>query len=516
MFTDRISCFSIAALLVAAPGCSSTPEAPPAAAAVRVLSSNGVRSAIEAMQPEIERAIGHPLSIEFSTAASLKTKIEGGEAFDVAILTPALVDELIVQGKVAADSRVDVARVGVGVGIREGAPAFDVSTSAALKSALLKVTSVAFTADGQSRLTIDRAFTHLGIAEAMRPKLLLKGPGEAPAAVAAGEAELVLTLMSEILPVPGLTLLGPLPADVQGYVSFTAGRSPNAKEADAASAFLRHLSEPAVAAALKTHGLEAIASVDAALLTADRALVQAIAKADTSAALNLLDEEASWIDAQGRTFTKSQMAQAVPAPAMADEGGAEVRRFDYGRVGVVQIDRGTLHLLRVWVQRPAGWRLLVYQEVRSLAAPPTVTPGTGKECVNPCRVVPYEPKSPNEQGVIASYKALETAAHAADADNFTKYAADEFLVVSSNSDRTIDKQARLSGLRQGAYGGVSPTEIVSARLFDFDTAVVMRSQHRPDRGAPLQITRVWINRTGTWASTLSYQTSIVAAPASSR
>jgi hypothetical protein len=226
-----------------------------------------------------------------------------------------------------------------------------------------------------------------------------------------------------------------------------------------------------------------------------------------------MNEEITWTDAEGRTLTRSQMAQAVPTPSIADERGAQVRRFEYERVGVVQVDRDTLHSLRVWVQRPTGWRLLVYQEVRSLAAPPTSTPGTGKECVNPCRTVPYEPKSPNERGVIAAYQALETAAHAADAANFTKYVADEFVVVSSNSDRTIDKPARLNGLRQGAYGGVSPTELLSARLFDFDTAVVMRSQHRPDRGAPLQITRVWVNRNGTWASTLSYQTSIRAAAA---
>ena len=344
MFLDRMrpSPLLVAALLVAAPGCSSAPEAPQAPAAVRVLSSNGVRSAIEALRPEIERAIGHPLSIEFSTASSLKTKIEAGEAFDVAILTPALLDDLIAQGKVAADSRIDFARAGVGVGARQGTPAADVSTSGALKSTLLKARSVAFTAEGQSRSTIDRAFNHLGIAEAMRPKTLLKGPGAAPAAVAAGEAELVLTLMSEILPVPGLTLLGPLPADVQGYVTFTAGRSPNAKDGDAANALLRHLSEPAVTAALKAHGLEAVA------------------KADTTAALNLLDEEVTWTDADGRTLTRSQMAHAVPTPAIADEGGAEVRRFDYERVGVVQIDRGRLHGLRVWVQRPAGWRLLAY------------------------------------------------------------------------------------------------------------------------------------------------------------
>ena len=247
----------VAALLVAGPGCTPAPEAPQTPAQVRVLSSNGVKSVIEALQPEIERAIGHALSIEFSTASSLKTTIEGGEAFDVAILTPALIDDLIAQGKVSADSRVDVARAGVGIGARQGAPTADVSTPDALKSTLLKAKSVAFTAEGQSRSTIDRAFDRLGIAEAMRQKTILKGPGEAPTAVAAGEAELVLTLISEILPVPGLQLLGAFPADVQGYVTFTAGRSPNAKDANAANALLRYLSGPALATALKAHGLEA-------------------------------------------------------------------------------------------------------------------------------------------------------------------------------------------------------------------------------------------------------------------
>jgi len=251
-----------AVLLAAAPACTSAPDTPPAPTELRVLSSNGVRSVVEELQPEIERTIGRALSIEFSTAAALKTKIEGGEAFDVAILTPALIDDLIAQGKVAANSRTDVARAGVGVGIRQGAPAADISTPDALKSMLLKAQSVAFTADGQSRTTIDRAFAQLGIADAMRAKTVLKGPGEAPAAVAAGEAEVVVTLMSEILPVPGLQLLGPLPEAVQGYVSFTAGRSANARDADAANALLRYLSDPAAAAAMKAHGLDA-AAVDA-------------------------------------------------------------------------------------------------------------------------------------------------------------------------------------------------------------------------------------------------------------
>jgi molybdate transport system substrate-binding protein len=260
MFTGRPNgAVRLVVLLAAAPACSPVPSTAPAPTEIRVLSSNGVRAVIEDLRSDIERAIGRTLAIEFSTAASLKRRIEDGEAFDVAILTPALIDDLIAQGSVAADSRTEVARTGVGVGVRDGAPPADISTPDALRRTLLEARSVAFTAEGQSRPTIDRAFVQLGIADAMRPKLVLKGPGEAPAAVAAGEAEMVLTLMSEILPVPGLRLLGPLPDAVQGYVVFAAGRSSNARDAGGADALLRHLSGPAAAAAMAAHGLEAAA-----------------------------------------------------------------------------------------------------------------------------------------------------------------------------------------------------------------------------------------------------------------
>jgi len=247
-----------ALLLAAASACTSAPEPPPMPAELRVFSSNGVRSVIQDLQPEIERAVDRRLSIEFSTAATLKRKIDGGEAFDAAILTPVLIDDLVAQGKVAADSRTELARVGVGVGVREDAPPADIGTPEALKATLLGARSVAFGAEGQSRATIDRAFDRLGIADTMRQKSVLTGAGEAPVAVAAGEVDLVLTLMSEILAAPGVRPLGPFPAELQGYISFTAGRSSNTGDADGATALLRHLSGPAVAAAMKRHGLDPV------------------------------------------------------------------------------------------------------------------------------------------------------------------------------------------------------------------------------------------------------------------
>jgi molybdate transport system substrate-binding protein len=252
----RLCSVLIAALLVA--GCAPEPAAAPEAIAIRVLSSNGVKAVIDDVRPEIERAMGRPIELEFSTATGLKSRIEKGEPFDATILTPTLLDELVKQGHIAGDSVVNLARSGVGVASREGAPKADVSTPDALKATLLNAKSVAFTAEGQSRRTIEEAFNRLGIADAMRAKVMLTGPMGGPAAVAKGEAELAMTLISEILPVPGVQLLGPLPGDLQNYVSFAAARSAHAKDPAAADTLLRQLSGPVMSAALEAHGMEAV------------------------------------------------------------------------------------------------------------------------------------------------------------------------------------------------------------------------------------------------------------------
>ena len=245
-------------VLVASGACTGAPEPRPEPTPLRLLSSNGVRAAIEAVQPQLETATGLRLSSEFSTAAALKRKIDAGEPFDVAILTPALVDDLVSQGRAVADSRTDLARVGLGVGAREGAPRSDVSTPEALKRTLLDAKVVAYTAEGQSRATVNKALAQLGITAEVDAKSMLTGPGEGPGAVAAGKADLVMTLISEIL-IPGVQLLGPFPQEMQNYIVFTAARSPNATNAEQANALLRYLTGPEVAKAMKMHALEPIA-----------------------------------------------------------------------------------------------------------------------------------------------------------------------------------------------------------------------------------------------------------------
>ena len=224
---------------------------------LRVLSSNGVKAVVEETLSEIEQAIGCGLDLEFSTAASLARRIESGEPFDVAILTPALIAALVMEQAIAPDSVATFARSGVGVGARAGGSADDIGTMEGFRQTLLNAESVAFTAEGQSRRTIDAAFERLGIVETMQPSSVIVGPGEGPPAVAAGEVELVLTLISEIVSVPGLELVGPFPSELQGYVSFAAGISLATPSPQTGRALVRELSGPTVTAALQRHGMEA-------------------------------------------------------------------------------------------------------------------------------------------------------------------------------------------------------------------------------------------------------------------
>ena len=227
------------------------------APAVRVLASNGVQGALNEIIPQCERSIGQPLSVEFGTTASIKPRIENGEAFDFTILTSEAIDALIKDGKVAADSRASVARVGIGIGIRAGAAKPDVSTPEALKKALLSAKSITYAAAGASRPPTDKMLAEMGIGDALKSKtLLLAGAEETSAAVRDGKAEILITLISEIVSAKGLELAGPLPKEFQTYVAFAAGVSPKAKNAAAAKSAIKFLTGAKAAAAYKAKGME--------------------------------------------------------------------------------------------------------------------------------------------------------------------------------------------------------------------------------------------------------------------
>jgi molybdate transport system substrate-binding protein len=227
-------------------------------APVRVLCSNGIREVVQEVMPQAEHAVGQKIAIQFSSSASLKQRIDAGETFDVTILTPDLIDDLTKQGKVAAGSSVSLARAGIGVGIRAGTPKPDISTPAAMKQTLLQVKSVTYTKSGASRQYIEKMYERMGITREMAPKVILQEmPGRAERVVGEGGADMVITLVSEILPTPGVQLVGPLPGDLQNYISFAGGVGSKASDAAAAKALLKFLASPAVAATYKAKGMEA-------------------------------------------------------------------------------------------------------------------------------------------------------------------------------------------------------------------------------------------------------------------
>src|SRR5215467_9692860 len=183
---------------------------------VRVLASNGVKAAFADLSKETEAAIVHPVAVQYATTTVHRQKIESGEAFEVAILTSDVIDALIKEGKITARSRLDVGHSGIGVGIRAGAKRPDIGTPDAIKQTLLNAKAVTYAEDGASRPHIEKMFDGLGVMDKMKPKLVLvKGSDASLEAVQSGRADIIITLISEIMPVKGVDLIGPLPEKFQ-------------------------------------------------------------------------------------------------------------------------------------------------------------------------------------------------------------------------------------------------------------------------------------------------------------
>src|SRR5262245_13786476 len=170
---------------------------------IKVLASNGVKTVLEEIAPQFEKSTGHKLVFRFGPAADLKVEIEKGEPFDVAILTPAPLEDLIRQGKLAPATRADIATSGAGVAIRKGAPEPDIATTEPFKRTLLAAKSIAYVGTGATGANMRKIFEQLGIADDMKAKTKLLAGTSAADAVANGEAELGFTQISEILPVAG-------------------------------------------------------------------------------------------------------------------------------------------------------------------------------------------------------------------------------------------------------------------------------------------------------------------------
>jgi molybdate transport system substrate-binding protein len=225
-------------------------------AELKVSSSTALKKVLEELKPQLEKATGNTISFTFTPAAVVKTQIDQGAAFDVAILTVPLMDAAAEAGKVDNATRAVVARSGLGVAMRAGAPKPDVATVANFKQMLLNAKSIGFNGQGASRAATEAVFTKLGIADDIKSKIKL-AETTASESVVSGEVEVGLGPISEIIAAPAAELVGPFPAELQWYLVLPAAVSADSKNADAARALIKFLKSPAAVPVLQSNGMEA-------------------------------------------------------------------------------------------------------------------------------------------------------------------------------------------------------------------------------------------------------------------
>ena len=251
------------------------------------------------------------------------------------------------------------------------------------------------------------------------------------------------------------------------------------------------------------------AANDAGLTKAEQIFAQDLEQANISDLSTILDNDFTWTDSAGKTRGKAQVLTDVKNEGAVSDMENVGQRV-YGDVGVITASSGKLHTLRVWVKKSGQWRLLVYHDA-TLVAKAQPPAGSGiTDCENPCKSLPYRPKNPDEQGVISSWQALETAVTAHDAQGWAPHISDEFTLTNSNNDHVMTKADRMAILdKQKSTGvGSAPSPLVSGSMFDFPDAIVMTAQHQTGNNKPTHVTRVWIKRDGSWQMAISQQTTI--------
>jgi len=231
------------------------------AAEIKALISTALKAPFEEIAAQFEKATGHKVSAAYGPTGGLAKRIADGEAADMIVLG-SQTSELMKQGKLAAGSDTDIARGLIGAGVMKGAPKPDISSEAAFKAALLSAKSIAVTdpaSGGGSGVYFGKLFEQMGLAQSLKPKLKLAagGPnGYAATFVARGEAEFALQPIPELMAVPGIEVVGPLPGAFQNVTTYTASIPVSAKEADAAKALIKALAAPSAAAIYRAKGLE--------------------------------------------------------------------------------------------------------------------------------------------------------------------------------------------------------------------------------------------------------------------
>ena len=223
---------------------------------LKLVASNSTRGVLAELLPQFEHATGTRVAVSYDPALVMLKRISDGETADLAILGQAAIDTLAAKGKIAPDSRRTLARCGVGLGVRVGASKPDISSVESLRGALLAAKSICHTTHGASGIHFSRVIELLGIAEEVKAKAVSNEGGLIGELVVRGEAELAVQQIPELMAVPGLELVGPLPQELQSISVVTAGVFADSKQATAARALLEFLATPASARVFRAKGLE--------------------------------------------------------------------------------------------------------------------------------------------------------------------------------------------------------------------------------------------------------------------
>jgi len=239
---------------------------------------------------------------------------------------------------------------------------------------------------------------------------------------------------------------------------------------------------------------------------ADQAVVRSLADHNHSALDRLLDPDFTWIGSKGERFDRSSVLRDYPRLSNAQ---VPTKSQIYGKAAVIRADLGQLHVMRIWVKRAAGWRLLLYQEVAQVAISEKPPGGSG-ECDNPCRTIPFVPKTAGEKAAIASWQGVMRAMADNDADAYAALIADEFTATDTHHSRPFTKSERIAQIRKLKLTGrqSTPSPLLSARMFDLGQTVLMIAREQRPQAKPYFNTRMWVYRDGRWQMLFSFNTRI--------
>ena len=229
------------------------------AAEIKVLSAGAMKSIVADFAEAFRQETGHAVAISTGTAGEIRQKMTAGDPADVVFVSDTVIEQLAATGTVVADTRSDIARTGIGVAVRDGTAPPDISTPEALKQALLAARSIVYqdpAIGATSGIHFAGVLKRLGIAEAVKDKTVLWRGGYAAEALVKGQADLCVHQISEILPVKGVTLVGPLPRELQKITTYSAALSSRASTPDVARTFIAFASRPSFKPKLAAAGLD--------------------------------------------------------------------------------------------------------------------------------------------------------------------------------------------------------------------------------------------------------------------